>query len=538
MSPSNRSWPWSFCLVLVTFFQALRGFSQPHFGGGPRASQILNCVPPNEAQQIEVLAARSGPRPQGENGIISYPFVPIAGTMWDDRFINNYVDLDATTGILDWDCTDWTYDGHTGHDIDLRSFGEMDIGVPVFAALDGTVVTAHDWEFDRNTSQGNQPANYVVIYHGGTQYTWYYHLRRGSITVVSNQVVKAGTQIGLAGSSGSSTGPHLHFESRHNGTYFEPSAGTCRAGASDWVNQLPIRRDLWMEDFGMHNAAGIPDGSFFPYDPPRVGTFVRGTDAVPVGAWFVLHNQPANSTWRARYLRPDNTQFFDSATQAFNNTSPYRYATWYIWYTLALDTSGTWTLELSIDGQVMVRAPFLVIDAGAAPTNHAPNAVAAAFDPPSPGTNDVVFMRLTVPLLEDLDYDLMRYRYQWSVNDTMIRDVTSAAHSDAIPHGMAAPGSVLSCTAAPFDGTAYGPPVTIQTVIGGLGPQLTVQLSSGPNVVISWPTSAAAYVLQSLSDLSTNDWQTLGTSPVVVGARNQITTNASGSRFYRLKQSP
>ena len=537
MYPNSRSWSWSLCLFLLSFPQASRGFAQPHFGGGPHVSQPSNCIPTAEAQQLEALAARSGPRPQGENGIISYPFVPIAGTVWDDRFINNYVDLDATTGIQDWDCTDWTYDGHTGHDIDLRSFGEMDIGVPVFAALDGTVVTAHDWEFDRNTSKGNQPANYVVIYHGGTQYTWYYHLRRGSVAVVSNQVVKAGTQIGLAGSSGNSTAPHLHFESRNNGTYFEPSAGNCRSGGSDWVNQIPIRRDTWMEDFGMHNAAGIPAGSFFPYDPPRVGTFVRSGNAEPVGAWFILHNQPASSTWRARYLRPDNTQLFDSATQSFGNTSAFRYATWYIWYSLLLDTSGTWTLELSIDGQVMLRAPFLVVDAGTAPTNHAPHAVTAAFDPPSPGTNDVVFMRLTVPLLEDPDYDLMRYRYQWSIDGTTIRDVTIAAHSDAIPR-VAASGSVLSCTATPFDGMAYGPPVTVQTVIGGLGPQLTAQVVVGSNVVISWPTSAAGYVLQSSSTLSPNDWQVINTSPVVVGGQYQITNSGLGSRFYRLKQGP
>lgn len=51
-----------------------------------------------------------------------YPIVPIGGNLWDDLFVNNYVDLDPTTGIMDWDCTDWTYDGHRGHDIDLRGF--------------------------------------------------------------------------------------------------------------------------------------------------------------------------------------------------------------------------------------------------------------------------------------------------------------------------------------------------------------------------------------------------------------------------------
>ena len=538
MSPRRRSIPVCVCILSLFLGRGTSVLSQQlHFGGGPKPAESVNCVTAADRLEIETHVARRGPEPM-DAGIIPYPFVPIAGTVWDDRFINNYVDLDPTTGIKDWDCTDWTYDGHTGHDIDLRSFGEMDAGVPVFAALDGTVVTAHDWEFDRNTSKGSQPANYVVIYHGGTQYTWYYHLRRGSVAVVTNQVVKAGTQIGLAGSSGSSTGPHLHFESQNNGTYFEPSAGNCRPGTSDWLNQIPIRRDTWIEDFGLHNAASIPAGSFFPYDPPRVGTFVRSASAEPVGAWYILHNQPTNSTWRVRYLRPNNTQFFDSSTQAFGNTTAYRYATWWVWYSLALDTAGTWTFELSIDGQVQVRAPFLVVDPGTAPTNHAPNAVTAAFDPSAPGTNDVVFIRLTVPLLADPDYDLVRYHFQWSVNGTLVRDVTSAAHADAIPHGLAPAGSVLSCTAIPFDGTAYGPPVTVQTVIAGLGPQLTSQLLAGTDVVISWPVAAGNYVLQSTGTLASNDWQTVSDTPTVIAGRNQITNNPAGAKFYRLKLLP
>ena len=168
MIPQQQSNRLCTCAFSLLFLQALAARSQPHFGGGPLAEEPSNCIPLAEQQHIEDLIARRGPAPKGD-GIILYPFVPIAGTVWDDRFINNYVDLDPTGGILDWDCTDWTYDGHTGHDIDLRSFGEMDAGVPVFAALDGTVVVAHDWEFDRDTNKGNQPANYVVIYHGGTQ---------------------------------------------------------------------------------------------------------------------------------------------------------------------------------------------------------------------------------------------------------------------------------------------------------------------------------------------------------------------------------
>ena len=529
--------------ALVLWVSACPGGAASNFGGGPRAAETANCVPAGDALAIQTKSAaavsRLAPSPQTGPAIIPYPFVPIAGTVWDDRFINNYVDLDSSGGILDWDCTDWTYDGHTGHDIDLRTFGEMDAGVPVFAALDGTVTDAHDFEFDRNTSMNNQPANYVVLFHGGTQYTWYYHLRRGSVAVVTNQFVKAGTQIGLAGSSGNSTGPHLHFESRNNGTWFEPSTGNCHPGTSDWVSQIPIRRDTWIEDFGMHNAAGIPDGSFFPYDPPRAGTFVRSSGYEPVGGWYVIHNEPANTTWRARYLRPDHSVFFDSGTLSHSNSSAYRYASWWFYWYLTFDTNGTWSLELSINGQVMVNAPFLVLGPGGIPTNHPPLAVAAAFDPATPATNNVVFCRLTVPLLEDPDYDLMRYRFQWKTNGVLYRDVTNAAHADAVPHGVVKNGDVLTCTATPYDGTTFGPPVTIQNTIGGaLAPQLSVQILAGQKLALSWPTSAVNFVLESNHTLAATGWQTVTNLPAIVNGRYRFTNGAAaGSAFFRLKSS-
>lgn len=145
-----------------------------------------------------------------------YPFFPQAGNLYDDLFSANFVDLDNTAGIRDWDCTDWTYDGHQGNDVTIHSFGEQDLGVPIFAALDGTVVSMHDGEFDKQTAFTGAPANYVVLYHGGTHYTWYYHFRKDSITVAVNQQVKAGTALGMTGSSGYST--YRTFTSRRCST--------------------------------------------------------------------------------------------------------------------------------------------------------------------------------------------------------------------------------------------------------------------------------------------------------------------------------
>jgi murein DD-endopeptidase MepM/ murein hydrolase activator NlpD len=62
--------------------------------------------------------------------------------------------------------------------VKLISFRQQDIGVPVYAALDGTVVEVQDGEPDRvlvanNTSRGN----FVTLDHGGTHKTLYFHMR-------------------------------------------------------------------------------------------------------------------------------------------------------------------------------------------------------------------------------------------------------------------------------------------------------------------------------------------------------------------------
>lgn len=75
---------------------------------------------------------------------------------------------------------------------------------PVYAAADGTVVNCGNGVLDK--SYGNQ----VFIYHGDGYYTNYAHLSK--IVVKNGAKVKAGQLIGYQGSTGNSTGNHLHFE--------------------------------------------------------------------------------------------------------------------------------------------------------------------------------------------------------------------------------------------------------------------------------------------------------------------------------------
>jgi len=84
-------------------------------------------------------------------------------------------------------------------------------GTEVFAVADGTV-----------TAVGFDPVlgNYVIITHNNNLTSLYGHLQRAE-TVLRSEV-KSGNLIGRVGSTGQSTGPHLHFELRQNGRHFDP----------------------------------------------------------------------------------------------------------------------------------------------------------------------------------------------------------------------------------------------------------------------------------------------------------------------------
>jgi murein DD-endopeptidase MepM/ murein hydrolase activator NlpD len=91
---------------------------------------------------------------------------------------------------------------------------------PVRASADGVVVFAGPQSDAAGHLAGY--GNHVVIAHPQGFTTTYAHL--DSITVTAGQVIAQGEVVGLEGSTGNSTGPHLHFEIRHDGVPLDPAA--------------------------------------------------------------------------------------------------------------------------------------------------------------------------------------------------------------------------------------------------------------------------------------------------------------------------
>lgn len=402
-----------------------------------------------------------------------YTFFPLSGIPGKDVFLSNVVDLDASPGTRDFDCTGYTYDGHRGHDMLLQTFRQQDIGAPVYAALDGTVVETHDGEPDRQTAwDPANRSNYVLLRHGGTHFTVYYHLRRGSVAVVSGQSVSAGTQLGLAASSGFSSWPHLHFESIHAGGAYEPFAGPCREGESYWTDQQPLHRAFSVWDFSFSPLPFDQYPDIIEDAAPRTGTYVQGA---VIHFRSMLLNVPAYTTYDIRLRRPDGT-IAATNINSFNNAVFHRRL--WTWRSFTLDPSlpGEWRLQIAYNGIPMIDAPFRVVAAASEIENRAPYPVAVTIQPALVTANDVPRCEVETSLVhEDPDYDVMAYRYQWTVGDRVVREVTSAGLMDVLPRGVVRAGDRLGCRVTPYDGALDGPSASAQVTVSALARRRAVR---------------------------------------------------------------
>jgi hypothetical protein len=400
----------------------------------------------------------------GANGAAEFSFYPQAGILWRDLYPHNFVDLDPGSGLRDHACGTQTYDGHTGTDSNIRSFREMDIGVPVFAALDGRVLSVQDGEYDRNFGPTvSRFDNHVVLEHAAGRFTIYGHLRKG-IRLKRNDRVVAGQQVGWTASSGNSSWPHLHFTSQVDSAIHEPFAGACNPGESGWTSQVPYPDAPYAKDF-LLSTKPLTGKRDLPFDQAvRTGTFVRGTtlfySRVEVGAAFT----PGEQLLRVLVSAPDG-RFVGSAQTTLSPGARHGHGYWWFPHRIDLNRVGKWQVQVRLGETTLVDRPFTVVARTAQVRNRPPYGIVAELVPASPSPRGVVECRVTTPLAaEDPDFDIVRYRYRWTVGGKLVRAVQSAALSDVLRKGAAASGKDVRCTVTPNDGRLSGRTASVSAV--------------------------------------------------------------------------
>lgn len=120
--------------------------------------------------------------------------------------------------VCGWGC----YSGHKGIDFAWSGIS----GATIFSVERGTVYSRNDscptYSGSVEDTCGGGWGNYVSISHPDGTRTLYAHMQKGSIRYSLNATVSKSTSIGLVGSSGASSGYHLHFEVYVSGTRVNP----------------------------------------------------------------------------------------------------------------------------------------------------------------------------------------------------------------------------------------------------------------------------------------------------------------------------
>jgi hypothetical protein len=418
------------------------------------------CIPP------------TGPRETGSQGtqlaffqpVLS--FYPIGGRQNRDIWISNYADLDDDPiQVEDFSCGNRTYDNHWGSDSTLRSFGEQTIGVPVYAALDGMVTGIQDGEPDMNTKiVKGTPSNYVIIDHGNGFEGRYWHLRMNSVSVAVNQQVVAGQQIGETASSGNSNWPHLHFQLEKDGNLYEPFGGACNPDPGLWVKQPAKLYDTVVYDFAFSEDS--PEGISPPHEWPRSSHFPQTADQLYL--WVYLRHVPAGSHYKYVFRRPDSSISYTYAASFNKNSFSKGLRSWVGVDFGELHTiPGTWSVDYYVNDVLHFNAPIEVKPTLVPGFNRPPEKVSVSFWPGCPQATDVIQALVDTDLVQDdPDYDLVRYRYHWKVNDITVRDVITAGHKDVLPRGTASGGDAVTCVVTPKDQAVDGPSSTAVATIG------------------------------------------------------------------------
>ena len=372
----------SFFMICV-FCISMVAASAQQSGGGEYRFPKSQCVSPEQYAQIAEQLEKSRqelenkdilPKTISTNAVVfDFPLKQASGFNYNSFFgISNYFDHNAgyPNVITDYNCGVRSYDTQTGYnhqgiDYFLWPFDNLMMSrgqVEIIAAEAGTILYKSDGNPDQSCSFcSGCNWNAVYVIHADGSVAWYGHMKTNSLTTKAvGQAVAKGEYLGLVGSSGNSTGPHLHFEvykasPYNNSNLIDPYAGTCntRNAQSWWASQRPY----WQPTINHIQTQTAPTSfNTCPADETsnESSQFIPG-QLVYFTAYYA--DQTSGTTATYTITRPDNS-VFQTWNQTFSNTFA---ASWWWWsyFIPAGGPTGTWNFRVVYNGQT-VNYPFTV----------------------------------------------------------------------------------------------------------------------------------------------------------------------------------
>lgn len=374
------------CLLATTSYAQTSTATRPSVEG-EIIYEPTPCISPQMTKDIadKLTASQANltqlgllPPPDAQKAVaFAWPVKKAPNLEWNSCYsISNFVDQNTASGAFqDYYCGSRTYDGHQGIDIFATPFPwylmENNL-IHVVAAAPGTIIYKNDGVSSYSCSTtGNGLWNGIYVQHADGSVAWYGHMKQNSLTTkVVGNTVSQGEFLGVVGSSGWSTGPHLHFQVYKALPYqasnlIEPFQGDCNLLNTEswWASQQPYRFTTF-NTLLTHSAVPV-NGCVAAEVPSMQNVFAAG--ATIYFARFYRDMVPGETTNLA-IKKPDGTTW-----QQWTHTSGITGTGYYTYNYFTMPTEGPfgiWTFEATYQGITYTHS-FQYGDACPAPTGTA-----------------------------------------------------------------------------------------------------------------------------------------------------------------------
>ncbi len=359
-----------YALLIILFPFILSSQNVPEIepmGGGELSRKTGQCIPDDERinilnmlnENVKILR-EAGKIPSNQLSIqainLEWPLQKADSLDFPSYYAtNNFVDHEITLGILDYNCSNRTYNGHKGSDFDTWPFPwylyQNDL-VEVIAAAAGIILAKTDGNEDNHCSCSGV-SNTIIIQHADGSKAWYAHMKRNSLTDKSvGEEVEKGEYLGIVASSGCSTQPHLHFEVYDaQDSLIDPYAGDCnQLNSASWWNDQNSYREPTLNAILTHDSVPIHGCPGSSEDPRFCDVFVRGE---PVYMALYYHDEIQGDITTLRIRRP-NGSIWRTWTHTSNQTYTKSWWWWY-WFFGSNEPAGSWTFEADYRGDTFIR---------------------------------------------------------------------------------------------------------------------------------------------------------------------------------------